>query len=78
MFLNYFNLAEDPFGVTPDPRFLFLGQQHREAMASLAYGTQSNRGFVATSDRFFGRGRRLDLATTNQNCEAPRVKEKRS
>jgi type II secretory pathway predicted ATPase ExeA len=47
MFLNYFNLAEEPFGVTPDPRFLFLGKQHREAMASLAYGTESNRGFVA-------------------------------
>jgi type II secretory pathway predicted ATPase ExeA len=47
MLLDYFNLAEEPFGVTPDPRFLFLGKQHREAMASLAYGTQSNRGFVA-------------------------------
>src|ERR1700733_12322735 len=47
MFLNYFNLAEEPFGVTPDPRFLFLGKQHREAMASLSYGTESDRGFVA-------------------------------
>ena len=47
MLLNYFNLAEEPFGVTPDPRFLFLGKQHREAMASLAYGTESNRGFLA-------------------------------
>lgn len=47
MFLNYFNLAEEPFGVTPDPRFLFLGQQHREAVASLAYGTGTNRGFLA-------------------------------
>jgi type II secretory pathway predicted ATPase ExeA len=42
-----FNLAEEPFGVTPDPRFLYMGQQHREAMASLAYGTESNRGFLA-------------------------------
>ena len=47
MLLNHFNLAEEPFGVTPDPRFLFLGKQHREAMASLAYGTESNRGFLA-------------------------------
>src|SRR3984885_474636 len=47
MFLNYFKLTEEPFGVTPDPRFLFLGEQHREAMASLAYGTESNRGFLA-------------------------------
>jgi general secretion pathway protein A len=42
-----FNLSEEPFGVTPDPRFLYMGQQHREAMASLAYGTESNRGFLA-------------------------------
>ncbi len=47
MLLNHFNLAEEPFRVTPDPRFLFLGKQHREAMASLAYGTESNRGFLA-------------------------------
>jgi general secretion pathway protein A len=47
MLPNYFNLSEEPFGVTPDPRFLFLGKQHREAMASLAYGTDSNRGFMA-------------------------------
>jgi general secretion pathway protein A len=47
MFLDYFNLAEEPFGVTPDTRFLLMGRQHREAMACLAYGTQSNRGFMA-------------------------------
>src|SRR6202161_1245066 len=47
MLLNYFKLTEEPFGVTPDPRFLYLGTQHREALASLAYTTASNRGFVA-------------------------------
>jgi type II secretory pathway predicted ATPase ExeA len=47
MYLKYFNLTEEPFGVTPDSRFLFLGRHHREAMASLAYGTESNRGFLA-------------------------------
>src|ERR1700690_2042165 len=47
MLLDYFKLAEDPFGVTPDPRFLYMGEQHREALASLAYGTESNRGFIA-------------------------------
>src|ERR1700689_627639 len=47
MYLNYFKLSEEPFGVTPDTRFLFLGQQHREAVASLAYGTECNRGFLA-------------------------------
>lgn len=47
MFLNYYKLAEQPFGVTPDSRFLYLGPQHREALASLVYGTESDRGFLA-------------------------------
>jgi len=47
MLLDYYKLAEEPFGVTPDPRFLYLSQQHREAMASLAYGTEAGRGFLA-------------------------------
>jgi len=47
MLQDYYELAEEPFGVTPDPRFLYLGTEHREALASLAYGTESNRGFLA-------------------------------
>ncbi|MFZ0519484.1 MAG: AAA family ATPase [Candidatus Acidiferrales bacterium] len=47
MILDFYNLAEQPFGVTPDSRFLYLGPQHREALASLVYGTESNRGFLA-------------------------------
>jgi general secretion pathway protein A len=47
MLLDYYNLAEQPFGVTPDSRFLYLGAKHREALASLVYGTESNRGFLA-------------------------------
>ncbi len=47
MLLDYYRLAEDPFGVTPDPRFLYLGEQHREALASLMHGTECNRGFMA-------------------------------
>ena len=47
MLLDYYKLAEQPFGVTPDSRFLYLGPKHREAVASLVYGTESNRGFLA-------------------------------
>lgn len=47
MFLEHFGLIEQPFGVTPDPRFLYLGKKHREALASLVYGTETNRGFLA-------------------------------
>jgi general secretion pathway protein A len=47
MFLEYFGLIEQPFGVTPDPRFLHMGAKHREALASLVYGTDTHRGFLA-------------------------------
>jgi len=46
MFLKYFGLTEQPFGVTPDPRFLYLSAAHREALASLYYGIEANRGFL--------------------------------
>jgi general secretion pathway protein A len=46
MFLNFFGLREQPFGVTPDPRFLYLSAAHREALASLYYGIESSRGFL--------------------------------
>jgi general secretion pathway protein A len=47
MFLHYYHLREQPFGVTPDPRFLYLSQTHREAIASLYYGVEADRGFLA-------------------------------
>src|SRR5215470_12382469 len=47
MFLEYFRLREKPFGVTPDPRFLFPSAGHREALASLLYGIETHLGFGA-------------------------------
>ncbi|HTS08622.1 MAG TPA: AAA family ATPase [Candidatus Eisenbacteria bacterium] len=47
MFLNFYGLREQPFGVTPDPRFLYLSPTHREALASMYYGIDAERGFVA-------------------------------
>ena len=46
MFLKFFGLREQPFGVTPDPRFLYLSAAHREALASLYYGIEASRGFL--------------------------------
>jgi len=46
MYLKFFGLREQPFGVTPDPRFLYLSAAHREALASLYYGIESGRGFL--------------------------------
>lgn len=47
MFLSYYGLREQPFGVTPDPRFLYLSPGHREALASLVYGIEAGRGFMS-------------------------------
>ena len=43
MLLQYFGLKEEPFGVSPDPRRLFLSQTHREALEGLQSGFSSNR-----------------------------------
>ena len=47
MFLNFYGLSKQPFGVTPDPEFLYLSATHREALASVAYGIQAGVGFSA-------------------------------
>jgi type II secretory pathway predicted ATPase ExeA len=47
MVTSFYNLNEQPFGVTPDPRYLFLSASHREALASIQYGVTAGRGFTA-------------------------------
>jgi general secretion pathway protein A len=47
MILDYYRLREQPFGATPDSRYLFASETHREALASLLYGVAAGRGFVA-------------------------------
>jgi general secretion pathway protein A len=46
MYSKYFGFSELPFTIAPDPRYLYLSEQHREALASLLYGINSNGGFV--------------------------------
>ncbi len=47
MLKDHFKLKIEPFGTTPDNRFLFPSATHREALSSLLYGLRSGRGFVA-------------------------------
>lgn len=44
---EFLPLKQEPFGATPDPRFLCLRLAHREALASLFYGIEASRGFLA-------------------------------
>jgi len=46
MYNNYFNLKQAPFSIAPDPRYLFMSERHREALAHLLYGIGSGGGFV--------------------------------
>ena len=46
MYTHYFNLKQSPFSIAPDPRYLFMSERHREALAHLLYGIGSGGGFV--------------------------------
>ncbi|MBN1613880.1 MAG: AAA family ATPase [Deltaproteobacteria bacterium] len=46
MYTEYFGFKENPFNLSPDPRYLFLSPQHREAMNHLLYGIHEKKGFI--------------------------------
>ncbi len=46
MYLSHFSLNERPFSISPDPRFLFMSNRYREALAHLTYGVEDGGGFV--------------------------------
>jgi general secretion pathway protein A len=51
MYLKHFGLKEKPFEITVDPRFLYLSETHKEALAHLVYAVQEKKGFaVITGD----------------------------
>jgi len=46
MYLSFFGIAEKPFAITPDPRYLFLSERHADALAHLVYGINEAGGFI--------------------------------
>jgi general secretion pathway protein A len=46
MYIKHFRLSEPPFSLTPDPRYFFMSERHREGLAHLLYGIQQPGGFV--------------------------------
>ncbi len=46
MYAAHFGLSEPPFSVTPDPRYLYMSERHRDALAHLLYGLGEGGGFV--------------------------------
>ena len=46
MYKDYYHLREEPFKITPDPRFLYMTDQHREALNHMLYGIRYRKGFI--------------------------------
>ncbi len=46
MFLHYYGFRDQPFGVTPNPAYLYVSVMHREALASLIYSIETQLGFA--------------------------------
>ena len=46
MYLDFYGLAEPPFNITPDPRYLYFSRQHREAFERVLYGITARKGFM--------------------------------
>lgn len=49
MYADYFGLKENPFSLSPDARYLFRSEQHRDALNCLIYGIKEKKGFVLIS-----------------------------
>jgi type II secretory pathway predicted ATPase ExeA/tetratricopeptide (TPR) repeat protein len=46
MYLSYYNLSANPFQISTDPHFLWLGNDHKEALANLKFGVLENNGYA--------------------------------
>ena len=69
MYLNYFGLREAPFNLTPDPKFFFNSEHHREALAGLYYGIKSKKGFIVVTGEV-GTGKTTVIRKLLRNLEA--------
>jgi len=49
VYLDFYRLTREPFRITPDPEFLYLGPVHKEALAAIAYGVEQRKGILAVT-----------------------------
>ena len=72
MYASHFGLRQDPFSIAPDPRYLYLSERHREALAHLLYGLDGGGGFVLLTGEI-GAGKttvcRCFLAQVPAHCQ---------
>ena len=63
MYSHHFGLTQDPFSIAPDPRYLFMSERHREALAHLLYGVAGVGGGAAPHGAASGTGGGFVLLT---------------
>ena len=68
MYNEFFGFDADPFRVNPDPRFLYLSESHREALATLVYAVRERKGFIALTGEV-GTGKTTILNTLLRRLE---------
>lgn len=66
MYKKFYGLKENPFNLTPDPDFVFLGRIHKKALAYLTYGLDAGKGFVQLTGEI-GSGKTTLLKTLLMN-----------
>jgi general secretion pathway protein A len=69
MYESFFGLRDQPFRLTPDPRYLYLGPKHREGYAHLLYALREGSGFVAIMGEVGTGKTTLVRALLNENRE---------
>ena len=70
MYLSFYNLTAKPFQTNTDPKFLWLGAKHKEALATLKYGVLDNKGFLLlTGDVGTGKTTLINALSNNLGKE---------
>jgi general secretion pathway protein A len=74
VYKDFYRLKEEPFNITPDPRFLYWSQKHQEAFRHLVYGVQSNKGLaVLTGEPGTGKTAILRAVTEHLSEQYPEI-----
>jgi general secretion pathway protein A len=62
MYEEFYGLKQNPFNITPDPKFLYLSESHEEGLAHLLYGIERQRGLIVLTGEA-GTGKTILLNT---------------
>lgn len=73
MYLEFFKFRKNPFHITPDPDFLFLSPSHKEASASILYGIEQRKGFIAITGEV-GVGKTTILRSYLEGTDPERIR----